>query len=108
MYKFFKKLKVFSCDFFTAEHSSNNATTAINPNHSPENRMKNSKSVIEFKAFSFKNIQRRSYSSEVTIPLIINNVQLQALIDSGSESSIISLNYLNKYFKNWEKFSDKV
>ena len=93
MYKFFKKLKVFSCDFFTAEHYSDYMPTSIDLNPDLDRKMR----VIDFKSFSLKHMQRRSYSSEVTIPVIINNIQLHALLDTGSESSIISLNYLNKY-----------
>ena len=102
MYKFFKKLKVFSCDSFTAEHSSNNIPTSIDLNPNLDSKIRIDKPFIDFKSFSLKHMQRRSYSSEVTIPVKINNIQLHALLDSGSESSIISLDILNKYFKNWE------
>ena len=78
MYKFFKKLKVFSCDFFTAEHYFNYIPTSIDLNPVLNRKMR----VIDFK--SLKHMQRRSYSSEVTIPVKINNIQLHALLDSGS------------------------
>ena len=60
---------------------------------------------IIFRNFNFnKAYNKRSYSSEVTVPLIINNVKLYALLDSGSESSILSLKYAGKFFKNWKNF----
>ena len=67
MYKFFKKLKVFSCDSFTAEHSSNNIPTSIDLNPNLDSKIRIDKPFIDFKSFSLKHMQRRSYSSEVKI-----------------------------------------
>ena len=55
-----------------------------------------------------KSINERSYISEVTIPIYINDIKFMALCDSGSESSIIGLNYINKYFPNWHDFNDGI
>jgi len=55
-----------------------------------------------------RSINERSFISEVTIPILINNIEFLALCDSGSESSIIGLNYINKYFPNWRTFEDGV
>ena len=63
--------------------------------------------MINFRKFNFnKSSKHRSFSSEVTIPLKINGVNLYGLLDSGSESSILSLDYANKFFKNWRNFED--
>jgi len=63
--------------------------------------------IIIFRNFNLnKSFSPRSYISEVTVPLIINDVPLYALLDSGSESSILSLSYANKYFKNWQSYEN--
>ena len=67
MYTFFKKLKEFSCDFFTAEHYSNYIPTSIDVNPNLDSKMRANKPFIDFKSFSLKHMQRRSYSSEVKI-----------------------------------------
>ena len=88
-----------------------------------ENKEKNvstSKNNIELKNsdeqftknFQYFNVLRsvneRSFISEVTIPISINNIKFMALCDSGSESSIIGLNYINKNFTNWRAFEDGI
>ena len=49
---------------------------------------------------------KRSYINEVSVNISINNVNIYCLLDSGSESSIIGKDYVNKYFPNWESFPD--
>ena len=62
-----------------------------------------------FKHFNvLRSINERSFISEVTIPIFINNIKFLALCDSGSESSIIGLNYINKYLPNWRTFEDGI
>ena len=63
--------------------------------------------IIIFRNFNLnKSFSPRSYISEVTVPLIIFDVPLCALLDSGSESSIMSLSYANRFFKNWQSYEN--
>ena len=50
---------------------------------------------------NFGNFEKTSFLTELTIEVILNNVKLTALLDSGSQSSIISKSILNKLFPNW-------
>ena len=74
----------------------NTTTNKVNNNYNNfENNLHNEyfsdeenlcRNKIIFRNFNFnKAYNKRSYSSEVTVPLIINNVKLYALLDSGSK-----------------------
>lgn len=61
--------------------------------------------TINFRKFNLsKSIHDRSYINEMTISVIINGIKLYALLDSGSESSILTLKYAEIFFKNWRNF----
>ena len=105
-----KKLEVLQCYKNTTsdkvKNNHNNFENNLNNEDLTDEENLCSKKII-FRNFNFnKTYNKRSYISEVTIPLIINNVKLYALLDSGSESSILSLKYAEKFFKNWKNFKD--
>ena len=63
----------------------------------------------DFQHFNIlRSVNERSFISEVTIPISINNIKFMALCDSGSESSIIGLTYIKKYFPDWNSFEDGI
>ena len=75
----------------------------IDSTHEEKDRLCNK--TINFCNFNLnKSIHDRSYINEVTIPVTINGIKLYALLDSGSESSILTLKYAEKFFKNWRNF----
>ena len=43
---------------------------------------------------------------ETIIEVEINGVKLGALFDTGSEASLISIVYLNKFFPDWDTYED--
>ena len=61
---------------------------------------------------SFNSCKTEKYKStlldETIIGVEINSVKLGALFDTGSEASLISIVYLNKYFPNWKKYEDLI
>jgi len=63
--------------------------------------------IFDFCNFNLnRSFNRRSQICEVTLPLLINNIKVYALLDSGSESSILTLKYTEKFFKNWRNFQN--
>ena len=101
-----KKLSLLQCINIPNNDNKVNNTNNMNSIYEEENMIKNN-TFIRFSNFkAIKAFNPRSYQSEVMIPVIINNVKLWGLLDSGSESSIISLNYAEKYFKKWRDFKE--
>ena len=48
----------------------------------------------------------RALLDETIIEVEINGVKLGALFDTGSEASLISIVYLNKFFPDWDTYED--
>ena len=63
--------------------------------------------VLNFNACKVTKYER-AYLEETIIEVRINKLKFWALFDSGSEASLISEIYVNKYFPEWKKYEDLV
>ena len=63
--------------------------------------------VLSFNACKVTNYER-AYLDETIIEVRINKLKFWALFDSGSEASLISEIYVNKYFPEWKNYEDLV
>ena len=101
MCKLSKKLNSLPHDCSSFDYDRNNIIENTKLNIIKPNR------VLNFNACKVAKYER-AYLDETIIEVRINNLKFWALFDSGSETSLISEIYVNKYFPEWKNYEDLV